>query len=151
MGSDIRATEFTSAIIYAEILSLRKIKSTRKQIWNVYKNSLENLKQDLFFLPKYGLSNSECAFHIFPLIFFKKNIRIKFEKYMLKEGIECFFHYYPLHLSSYGKKFSKIRLKNTEQVYNGLTRLPLYPSLSIPQIKKILTKIFKFVELYERK
>ena len=70
---------------------------------------------------------------------------------MLKEGIECFFHYYPLHLSSFGKKFSKIKLKNTEQIYDGLTRLPLYPSLSISQVKKILIKIFNFVKLYDRK
>ena len=151
MGSEIRATEITSAIIYSQILSLRKIKSKRKQIWNLYENSLKNLKQNLFFLPEYNLNNSEFSYHIFPIIFFKKNIRLKFEKYMLKQGIECFFHYFPLHLSSYGKKFSKIKLKNTEQIYNGLTRLPIYPNLSITQVNKIISKIFKFVYLYERK
>jgi len=151
MGSEIRATEITSAIIYSQILSLYKIKSKRKQIWNLYKKYLENLKQNLFFLPKYDLNNSEFSYHIFPIIFFKKNIRLKFEKYMLKEGVECFFHYFPLHLSSSGKKFSKIKLKNTELIYNGLTRLPIYPNLSIPQVKKIISKIFKFVYLYERK
>ena len=151
MGSEIRATEITSAIIYSQILSLRKIKSKRKQIWNLYENSLKNLKQNLFFLPEYNLNNSEFSYHIFPIIFFKKNIRLKFEKYMLKQGIECFFHYFPLHLSSYGKKFSKIKLKNTEQIYNGLTRLPIYPNLSITQVNKIISKIFKFVYFYERK
>ncbi len=151
MGSEIRATEITSAIIYSQILSLRKIKSKRKQIWNLYENSLKNLKQNLFFLPEYNLNNSEFSYHIFPIIFFKKNIRLNFEKYMLKQGIECFFHYFPLHLSSYGKKFSKIKLKNTEQIYNGLTRLPIYPNLSITQVNKIISKIFKFVYLYERK
>ena len=151
MGSEIRATEITSAIIYSQILSLRKIKFKRKQIWDLYKNFLENLNQNLFFLPKYNFNNSEFSYHIFPVIFFKKSLRLKFEKYMLKEGIECFFHYYPLHLSSFGKKFSKIKLKNTEQIYDGLTRLPLYPSLSISQVKKILIKIFNFVKLYDRK
>ncbi len=151
MGSEIRATEITSAIIYSQILSLHKIKSKRKQIWNLYKKSLENLKQNLFFLPKYNLNNSEFSYHIFPIIFFKKNIRLKFEKYMFKEGVECFFHYFPLHLSSNGKKFSKIKLKNTELIYNGLTRLPIYPNLSIAQVKKIISKIFKFVDIYERK
>ena len=70
---------------------------------------------------------------------------------MFKEGVECFFHYFPLHLSSNGKKFSKIKLKNTELIYNGLTRLPIYPNLSIAQVKKIISKIFKFVNIYERK
>ncbi len=151
MGSEIRATEITSAIIYSQILSLHKIKSKRKKIWNLYKKYLENLKQNLFFLPKYNLNNSEFSCHIFPIIFFKKNIRLKFEKYMLNEGVECFFHYFPLHLSFNGKKFSKIKLKNTELIYNGLTRLPIYPNLSISQVKKIISKIIKFVYLYERK
>ena len=46
MGSEIRATEITSAIIYSQILSLHKIKSKTR---NLYKKSLENLNE-LFFL-----------------------------------------------------------------------------------------------------
>ncbi len=48
---------------------------------------------------------------------------------MKSKNIDCFFHYYPLHLSSFGKKISKVKLKNTEKIYNGLVRLPLYPTL----------------------
>ena len=59
--------------------------------------------------------------------------------------IECYFHYYPLHLSSFGKKYCKNKLINTEKVYNGLIRLPLYPDLKIKSLKKILKEISIFV------
>ena len=43
------------------------------------------------------------------------------------------------------KKFSKIKLKNTELIYNGLTRLPIYPNLSIPQVKKYFLKFINLL------
>ncbi len=151
IGSEIRATEITSSIILSQLLSLKQIQKKRKKIWNIYKNSLKKLNQHLFFLPEYNTNKSDFSYHIFPIIFFKKNIRLKFEKFMLRKKIECFFHYFPLHLSTFGKKISKNKLKNTEEVYNGLTRLPLYPTLSSSQIKKILKQIYNFTNLYDRK
>ena len=64
---------------------------------------------------------------------------------MKQHGIECFFHYYPLHMSNYGKKIKKIKLPVTEKIYNGLVRLPLYPSLKISHINKIIKFSKKFI------
>ena len=67
-------------------------------------------------------------------------------EFMKKKGIYCFFHYYPLHLSTFGKKFSSHRLLNTEKVYNGLVRLPLYPSLKKKELKKIMKETSNFLK-----
>ena len=64
---------------------------------------------------------------------------------MKQRGIECFFHYYPLHMSNYGKKIKKIKLPVTEKIYKGLVRLPLYPSLKLNQINRIIKFSKKFV------
>jgi len=32
---------------------------------------------------------------------------------MKKNNVECYFHYYPLHLSSFGKKIANLKLKVT--------------------------------------
>ena len=66
---------------------------------------------------------------------------------MKSKGIECYFHYFPLHKSTFGKKISKNKLVNTEIVYNGLVRFPLYPDLSTKNQKKIL----KFFQLFLNK
>ena len=65
---------------------------------------------------------------------------------MKKRGITCYFHYYPLHLSSFGKKFPYVKLKNTEAIYNGLVRLPLYPGLKKNEVKYIISESNKFLK-----
>lgn len=151
VGSEIRATEITASIIYSQLQIYSQIIKKRKKIWNLYFNVFKKINQKLFYLPKYNLNFIDIAYHIFPIIFFKKNLRLKFEEYMSKKGIECFFHYYPLHMSTFGKKYFNKNLKNTERVYDGLVRLPLYPLLKTYQIRKIIKEVINFINIYDFK
>ena len=65
---------------------------------------------------------------------------------MKSKNIDCFFHYYPLHLSSFGKKISKTKLKNTEKIYNGLVRLPLYPTLKKNEYQHVTDLTINFIK-----
>ena len=147
VGSEIRATELTSSIIYSQIKSKKNIQNKRKKIWQHYHSSLKKIKQNIFYLLDEKYNQSKCAYHIFPIIFKNRLLRFKFTKFMKSKGVECFFHYYPLHLSSYGKSFCKYKLQNTKFVYNGLVRLPIYPNLTNKNLKKILKEISNFLSL----
>ena len=48
-------------------------------------------------------------------------------------------------MSNFGKKIKKIKLPVTEKIYKGLVRLPLYPSLKLKQINRIIKFSKKFV------
>ena len=87
------------------------------------------------------------AYHIFALVFKNLKMRDKFILYMKKREIFCYFHYYPLHKSSFGKKFKRSKMVNTEKIYNGLVRLPFYPTIKISDIKKIIDLVIKFNEI----
>ena len=63
-------------------------------------------------------------------------IYLSHEKY-----ISCFFHYYPLHISSFGKKFSRTNMKNTNRIYNGLVRLPIYLVSKRQKLLELLKKL----------
>ena len=63
---------------------------------------------------------------------------------MKTKKIFCYFHYFPLHLSSFGKKFSKSNMKNTNKINNGLVRLPLYPGLKKKEISRIINEVKNF-------
>ena len=63
---------------------------------------------------------------------------------MKKNRIFCYFHYFPLHKSSFGKKFDRTRMLNTERIYNGLVRLPFYPTIKNVEIKKVVNQVLKF-------
>ena len=147
VGSEIRATELTSSLIFSQIKSKKNIQNKRKKIWQYYHSSLKKIKQNIFYLLDEKYNQSKCAYHIFPIIFKNRLLRYKFTKFLKSKGVECFFHYYPLHLSSYGKSFCKYKLQNTEFVYNGLVRLPIYPHLTNKDLKKILKEISNFLSL----
>ena len=84
---------------------------------------------------------------VFSIIFKNFRMREKFINFMKKNGIFCYFHYFPLHMSSFGKKFQKTKMTNTEKIYNGLVRLPLYPGLKISEQKKVIVEAKKFLKL----
>ena len=62
-------------------------------------------------------------------------------RYMKKNNIYVATHYYPLHLSPLGKKFSNKKLPNTEKIFNRLIRLPLNTEINEKQLK-YFKKIF---------
>ena len=54
-------------------------------------------------------------------------------------------HYFPLHLSKYGKKFStNERLINTEIVNKTMIRLPLHNELRILDVDKVTQLITRY-------
>ena len=63
---------------------------------------------------------------------------------MKLKKIFCYFHYFPLHLSSFGKKFDKSKMENTNKINNGLVRLPLYPGLKKKEIFRIINEVKNF-------
>ena len=110
---------------------------------------MKTLETNLFYTLNEDTIYKKSAYHVFPIIFQSIKFRDLFIKFMKINNVECFFHYYPLHLSSYGKKISKYKLKNTEKVYNGLVRLPIYPSLKKEELSYIIKQIVKFDKKYK--
>jgi dTDP-4-amino-4,6-dideoxygalactose transaminase len=149
VGSEYRAPELTSALLYSQLNNSKGMQKTRKNIWNYYHENLNALQTNLFYTLNKDTIHKESAYHVFPIIFQSKRFRDLFIKYMKAKNVECFFHYYPLHLSSYGKKISKHKLNNTEQVYNGLVRLPLYPGLKKEELSYIIKQIIRFDKKYQ--
>ena len=145
LGSEIRATELTSALIYSQLKISKKIQKKRKDIWNFYYNQISNIEKKDFYILEKNNKIKQSAYHVFPIVFKNHFIKTKFINYMKSNNIDCYFHYYPLHMSTFGKKFIKKKLKITEKVYNGLVRLPLYPGLSKKNQQKIISKTLSFL------
>jgi len=149
VGSEYRAPELTSALLYSQLNSSKSMQRKRENIWNYYYKKLKTLETNLFYTLNEDTIYKKSAYHVFPIIFQSIKFRDLFIKFMKINNVECFFHYYPLHLSSYGKKISKYKLKNTEKVYNGLVRLPIYPSLKKEELSYIIKQIVKFDKKYK--
>ena len=146
IGSEYRAPELSAALVYSQLNNVEKIQSIRKKIWLKYFEKLKKYQGDIFYIPYIINKRKMNAYHTFPVIFNNIKLRDNFIKFMKKNKILCYFHYYPLHLSNFGKKLTKTSLKNTEKIYNGLVRLPLHPNLILTQINFIVKKFKSFIK-----
>ncbi len=145
IGSEYRSPELSAALLFSQLQVIKSIQSKRRYIWNTYYKYLKKINNHSFYIPFNENKNIESSYHTFPIVFKDTINRNKFIKFMKKNKIQCFFHYYPLHLSKFGKKIHKGKLENTEKIFNGLVRLPIYPDLTNNELKKILNTFKSFL------
>jgi dTDP-4-amino-4,6-dideoxygalactose transaminase len=143
IGSEFRSAELPAALLYSQLSKFDKIDKKRHAISNYYRKKVLLIKNKNFNIIKTDPKN-KSANHIFALIFKSLKLRDKFINFMQLKKIFCYFHYFPLHLSSFGKKFNKSNMKNTNKINNGLVRLPLYPGLKKKEILRIIKEVKNF-------
>ena len=147
IGSEFRSAELPSALLFSQLIKDQEIQSQREKLWNFYFKNFNEIDSKEFTIFQKNKKN-KSAYHVFSIIFKNFRMREKFINFMKKKGILCYFHYYPLHKSSFGRKFKKTNMTNTELIYNGLVRLPFYPGLKIQEAKKVILETNKFIKYY---
>ncbi len=143
IGSEFRSAELPAALLYSQLKKIKLINRKRQMISETYRKCFSVLKNKVFHIHKINPYN-KSSYHIFALIFFNQKLREKFIKYMKNKNIFCYFHYFPLHISSYGKKFPRSKMTNTNKTYNGLVRLPLYPDLKKTEMLRVIKEVKNF-------
>ncbi len=146
IGSEYRATEISSALVYSQINRRHELQSKRSVIWKLYFAKLNKLKDSNFqiLIPE---KNTTTSFHNFVLIMKSQSIAKKLIYYLYKEKkIFASFHYIPLHNSKFSKKILKINqtLPITESIYNRIVRLPLHPNLTKEDALFVINSIKSF-------
>ena len=146
IGSEYRATEISSAILFAQLKNRKKIQLKRKQIWEFYNKLFISISSDMYDLIINKNFNIH-PYHLFSIIFKKSKDALKFCTFLQKKKISATFHYIPLHSSPFGKKIvgnKKFKLKVTEEIYDKVVRLPLHFSLTKKDLKYIKETVILF-------
>jgi len=144
LGSEYRAPELSSALLYSQLLKVKKIQNIRKKNWIIFKKLIDKLNTQKCYLLKSN-KDSTSAYHILALIFKTTILANDFKKKFQNNGIAATFHYVPLHKSRMGKQFCKYKLPLTENIYNKVVRLPLYSDMTRQEINKISLLIKNFL------
>ncbi|MDB3888441.1 dTDP-4-amino-4,6-dideoxygalactose transaminase [Candidatus Pelagibacter sp.] len=147
LGSEYRAPELSSAMVYSQVLKLKQIQTKRKKFWQKYKNTINDLKTDKFYLIE-PIKKSISAYHISALVFKDLKLSNIFKQAMQKNNIAATFHYVPLHKSKMGKYFCKYKLPVTEKIFNRIVRLPLFSDMTNKEFNKISEVLKKFTKKY---
>jgi dTDP-4-amino-4,6-dideoxygalactose transaminase len=127
-GSSFLPNEVTAAFLFAQFEEADGITQKRINSWNLYHEIFYELeKQGRIRRPvvPHGLKHNA---HIYYLLLNESFDRKVVLSKLTEAGINCVFHYVPLHLSPAGRCFGRTNgdLKVTERQSSRLIRLPLW-------------------------
>jgi len=152
-GSSYLPGETTAAFLSAQLDDAAFITTRRMALWNTYHRLFEDLEfQGLVqrpFIPDYCDHNA----HMYYLILSDEINRDELLSHLRNNGINCVFHYVPLHSSPGGSKFGRSvgDMSVTNKKSEALIRLPLWIGMSTEQQEFVMTSISQFCsKLYTR-
>ena len=147
LGYNYRITDIQCALGISQLQNLDEKIKRRRILAQNYNNAFQ--KKEGFTVPRILKSNYH-SYHIYPLQFNfkKKGISKKlFFLQMKKAKINLQVHYIPIYHHPYYKKFNfnKKNYPVSENFYNNVFSLPLYPDLKKKDQDYVIKKINKFL------
>lgn len=151
IGSSFLPAEIISSFLWAQLQKIGMIQSRRKEIWNIYRERLSRLQEEvkiiLPFVPEYATNNA----HMFYFVCRSQMERSKLIDFLKNHGVMAVFHYLSLHKSPFaGKMYDNTRLLNSDRYSNCLIRLPLYFELRDEEVIRITDLILEFYRSEKR-
>ena len=149
LGFNYRITDIQCALGLSQLKKLKKFINKRRQIARIYDKAFSNDKR--FIIPPIN-EKSKHAYHLYPLQIKFEKLKIKkkdFFKRLLRNKIKLQVHYIPIHFHSYYKKKFGYKIGSfpiTESFYKREVSLPIYFSLSLKQVRKIIQLIKNFAK-----
>lgn len=139
IGSSYLPGEIIAAFLAAQLEEADNITSKRMAIWQRYHSAFAALEQAGRLRRPVVPDNCEHNAHMYYLLLDSLAERTAFIDAMRAQGINCVFHYVPLHSAPQGIKTSpaNIDLPLTSDIANRLVRLPLWLGLEEVQLQVI--------------
>lgn len=146
LGSSYLMSDVLAAFLYAQLEAWPAIQTKRKAIWNRYHMALaawagaQGVRQPI--VP----SHCEQAWHMYYLLLPSLAARTALIAHLKARGILAVFHYLPLHLSEYARRWGGKAgdCPVTEVVSDRLLRLPFFNSMTADQQNRVICSIQEF-------
>ena len=147
IGSSFLPSELIAAFLYAQIEHLDTIQEKRKQIWENYYYSLQDLDNNKLIklpkIPNYATNNG----HMFYIVCNSYEERSSLINHMKSKEIHPVFHYLSLNKSEYYLKNNDLfEMPNSDKFTDCLLRLPFYYELSAEEQYKIIDTIKEYAK-----
>lgn len=147
-GDSYLPSELNAAYLWAQLEAADAINEDRLNTWNRYYEALLPLAErrliELPVIPEGCVHNA----HMFYLKCRSLEERTRFIAFMRQCGVQCVFHYVPLHSAPAGLKYGSFHGEDrfTTELSNRLVRLPLYYRLSQSDRETVIQSAYRFFE-----
>jgi|SRR5580704_804460 dTDP-4-amino-4,6-dideoxygalactose transaminase len=145
IGSSYLMSDVLAAFLYGQLEQWQEIQRKRRFMWEFYDQHLSDWAGHAVQRPVIP-PHCEQAYHMYYLLLPSLEIRTALIDHLKKRGILSVFHYLPLHLSTFGRKFGG-RVGDCpvcEDVSDRLLRLPFYNQLTQEEQTEVIEAIKEF-------
>jgi dTDP-4-amino-4,6-dideoxygalactose transaminase len=146
VGSSYVMSDILAAFLYAQLEVWENIQARRRSIWQRYQAGLADWCLSKGVRMPVVPPHCEQAYHMYYLLLPALEVRQKLIAHLKACGILAVFHYLPLHLSEYGRRWGgKIGdCPVTEDASDRLIRLPFYNMLDESTQARVIAAMLKF-------
>ena len=147
-GDSYLPSELNAAYLWAQLEVADKINENRLATWNAYYEAFKPLEEKGYIeLPTIPVGCVHNA-HMFYIKLKDLEARTDFIEALKKDGVNCVFHYIPLHSAPAGHKFGRFDGEDeyTTRESERLVRLPLYYNLTLEDREHVIDSVKKYFE-----
>ena len=146
IGDSFLPSELNAAYLWGQLELAEEINDNRLKVWNRFYNAFKPLEEagkvELPFIPTDCVHNA----HMFYLKCKDLNERTAFISFMKEKGVQCVFHYIPLHSAPAGLKYGRFvgEDKYTTKESERLVRLPMYYGMTEEEQKAVIDSVLDY-------
>lgn len=147
-GDSYLPSELNAAYLWAQLEVADEINDNRLATWNAYYEAFKPLEEKGYIeLPTIPVGCVHNA-HMFYIKLKDLEARTDFIEALKKDGVNCVFHYIPLHSAPAGHKFGRFDGEDeyTTKESERLVRLPLYYNLTLEDREHVIDSVTKYFE-----
>ncbi len=141
-GVNSRLDEIQAAMLDVKLKYLEEETQHRRHIASLYLNGIKN---PLIQLPLSEVNAENNEQHVWHLFVIRTEQRETLQQYLLNHGIQTLIHYpIPPHKQQAYKEWNSLSYPISEQIHREVLSLPMGPTLSIVDAKRVVTLCNQF-------
>ena len=135
-GVNSRLDEIQAAMLDIKLKYLDKDTDYRRQIAHLYTTEIKN---PLLVLPLSDSNARGNLQHVWHLFVIRTEYREQLQKYLADQGIQTLIHYpIPPHKQQAYKEWNELSYPISEKIHSEILSLPIGPTLSLEEAKKVI-------------
>ena len=148
LGDSFLPSELNAAYLWAQLEEAEEMLARRMAAWNRYDAALRPLAEEGLMEVPVIPEGCEHNAHMYYLKCRDLAQRTDFISFMKGRGVQCVFHYIPLHSAPAGLRFGRFHGEDeyTTRESERLVRLPLFDAITPAQQEEVINGVKAFFE-----